>query len=358
MKKNLFKWMMALAVVASPMFFTSCGDDNDDNTQKNEEKKEMVIFTLSEGFSYNSQDALAVIKTVKTTMVTAMFSSVGQTFYPNEDILDKAIAIFIEAKDETKMLDALNVTYDKIKDTDMKGGYYMITLKKGTEVINTYVFGKDPDEGKVYIGFEKQQLNNQNFWIGNSAGKFTYTEEGVTITGTQSSYEGVAYWSGFAISGRKEKTYENLTPDQYNSAYGGTIHGDKFLVVYNPNATEGECITFDKPVKVQSMCCTNSAYAYSSMTKGDTYAKKFTKEDWFSCYITCFNENGDTISTTEVELAKKDVEKNKYLDYWHTVRIKAEKVKKITFSFDGSDKGEWGLNTPAYMCVDKIYLER
>ena len=99
-------------------------------------------------------------------------------------------------------------------------------------------------------------------------------------------------------------------------------------------------------MKVVGMHCTNAAYAYSSMTKGDNYAGgPFEKDDWFSAYITCLGERGDTISVTEVELAKKDVEgKDKIVDYWKTVR--------------GSRKGEWGLNTPAYMCVDKIVLER
>ena len=31
MTKKLFKWMMAFAIVASPMMFTACGDDEDNN---------------------------------------------------------------------------------------------------------------------------------------------------------------------------------------------------------------------------------------------------------------------------------------------------------------------------------------
>ena len=207
------------------------------------------------------------------------------------------------------------------------------------------------------IDFENQTLNSQNFWIGDGEGKFTYTESGVTITGTQGSYNGVPYWSGFAISGRTEKTYKDLTPDQYNSVPGGTIYGDKFLVVQG-SYNDYECMTFDQPMRVLGMHCTNSAYAYSSMTIGDDYAGgPFTKEDWFSAYITCIGEQGDTISTTEVELAKKDVEgEYKILNYWKTVRINAKNVKKITFSFDGSRKSNGYLNTPAYMCVDKLRI--
>jgi hypothetical protein len=364
MTKKLFKWMMAFAIVASPMVFTACGDDEDNNNGSSsgggQGQKEQIVYSFSH-YLVTGADSVGfktALATVKTTMFTAMYSSVGQTYDPTKASSD--LAIIIDAADEAKVLNILDATYAQIKDTDMKGGFYRLTMRENETTVKIFAFGKDPSENRVNIGFEDQALNAQNFWIGDSAGVYTYKESGVTVTATQGSYNGITFWSGFAISGRTENTYENLTPDQYNSVYGGTIYGNKFLVVqgsYNPDV---ECITFDKPTKVRGMYCTNSAYAYSSMTKGDDFAGgPFTKDDWFSAYITCLGERGDTISVTEVELAKKDVEgKDKIVDYWKTVRVNAENVKKITFSFDGSRKGEWGLNTPAYMCVDKIVLER
>ncbi len=269
-------------------------------------------------------------------------------------------AIAIAESDETKMLNELEATYARIKDTDLKGARYTMTLRKGATELGVYSFENNSSESRrANIDFENQTLNSQNFWIGDGEGQFTYTESGVTITGTQGSYNGVPYWSGFAISGRTENTYQNLTPDQYNSVPGGTTYGDKFLVVQGPY-NGYECMTFEQPMKVLGMHCTNSAYAYSSMTIGDDYAGgPFTKDDWFSAYITCIGEQGDTISTTEVVLAKKDAEgEDKILNYWRTVRINAENVKKISFSFDGSRKSNGYLNTPAYMCVDKIAVER
>lgn len=356
MTKNLFKWMMALAIVASPMVFTACGDDDDNTSTSGGEQKTQISYTVS-GSKLGSSSA---ISEVWNQMLIAMCQSVGQTFDSRLNI-GSAYAITIAEEDENKMLNALDAAYAQLKDTDLGGSYLKMTFSKNGVVVKTFEFGsQQQDDKKVSIGFENQQLNSDNYWVGDGQGMFSYTEEGVTVTGTFSVWDGgMTSWSGFAISGRKEKAFDNLTPDQYNSAYGGTIWGDKFLVVQAPY-NDYECLTFDQPVKVLSMYCTNSAYSYSSMTKGDSYAgDPFTVEDWFSGFITCFNENGDTISTTEVKLAEKDLDlKKKYLDYWHMVRINAENVKKIKFSFAGSRTGEWGLNTPSYMCVDKITVER
>ena len=30
------------------------------------------------------------------------------------------------------------------------------------------------------------------------------------------------------------------------------------------------------------------------------------------------------------------------------------KVNKIKIDFEGSDTGDWGLNTPAYLCIDNV----
>jgi len=356
MTKNLFKWMMALAIVATPMVFTACGDDD---TSSSSDDQKTVSYTVSEAYSgTTTAEAKAAVESVRTTLLTTMCSSVGQNYIPTA--LGMGYAIAIAESDETKMLNELEATYARIKDTDLKGARYTMTLRKGATELGVYSFENNSSESRrANIDFENQTLNSQNFWIGDGEGQFTYTESGVTITGTQGSYNGVPYWSGFAISGRTENTYQNLTPDQYNSVPGGTIYGDKFLVVQGPY-NGYECMTFDQPMKVLGLHCTNSAYAYSSMTIGDDHAGgPFTKDDWFSAYITCISEQGDTISTTEVELAKKDAEgEDKILNYWRTVRINAENVKKISFSFDGSRKSNGYLNTPAYMCVDKIAVER
>lgn len=41
---------------------------------------------------------------------------------------------------------------------------------------------------------------------------------------------------------------------------------------------------------------------------------------------------------------------------WSYWPINAEGVKTVKFNFTGSDTGDYGLNTPAYLCIDDIVL--
>lgn len=38
--------------------------------------------------------------------------------------------------------------------------------------------------------------------------------------------------------------------------------------------------------------------------------------------------------------------------------IKKQAVNRIEFDFEGSDSGAYGLNTPAYVCIDDIRISR
>ena len=361
MKKNLFKWMMAIAIVATPMVFTSCGSDDDDNNNpQTEENKNTLQLLVDEEFQYGSLDPQATAKTiedVRTTMLTAMFSSVGQTFDP---IYMVGTAILINPEDESKLMNALDATYARIKDTNLLDGYYAITVHKGKESGKTYKFGEKKNESLCdTITFENQALNAQKFWIGDAEGQYTYKEKCATVTATQTVWGTDTYWSGFAISGRTENTFDDQTPDQYNSLPGGAHNGNQFLVVQG-QYNDYECVEFNEPVKVWAVCVANSAYAYNSMKNGDNFVgAPFTSEDFLSCTITLFDEDGAVINTQDVELAKANkADEEKYLDSWKNIIFRIENVKKMTFSFKGSRNNNQGLLTPAYMCVDDIIVER
>lgn len=47
-----------------------------------------------------------------------------------------------------------------------------------------------------------------------------------------------------------------------------------------------------------------------------------------------------------------------YVTGWNTWTLeKLGKVNKIRFDFDGSDVGQWGLNTPTYACLDDFLIQ-
>jgi hypothetical protein len=359
MKKRFFNWMLALSLVATPMVFTSCGDDDDDTiAPPKTEDQGIQSFSVSLRIWEDGENGepLEDFKQAKKTVQTAMY----QAIYDATGMEYSILLILISEEQFSRMLKSLDATYEKLKDTNMYDGFYRFNISRDGVKVREYIFGKYYDVTLLTdtISFENQALNNEKFWIGDAEGKYTYTEKGLTVTGTQSLWNGKTYWSGFAISGRTENTFTNLTPDQYNTVLGGTQYGEKFLVVQNAYK-DYECITFEKPVKVKSMRCINSAYSYNSMVNGDSIAgEAFAREDWFSGYIICLGETGDTLSTTEVCLAYKNSMNSKYIDYWHTASVNTGHVKTIKFAFDGSRKNSMGLLTPAYMCVDRIIVRR
>jgi hypothetical protein len=351
--------MMAIAIVATPMVFTACGSDDDDNsnsqTSGSSEQEISYGMSITELSGDDKEGFKAAVATVQNAMFGDLYKAFGKT-YNSAGIISTSMITFIT--DESKALNTLDAAYAQVKDTDMKGGYLKLRFLKESNALRTYEFGSKPAENDT-ITFENQQLNDQNFWTGNGVGQYVYTEKGVTVTGTFSEWAGgYTSWSGFAISGRQENTFANLTPDQYNSVPGGGYYSKNFLVVYDA-FNDYECIEFPEPVYLTSFKCTNSAYAYNSMKNGDGMVTAFTNDDWFTCKVICLGANGDTLKVKEIELAAKGVSPRvKFYDEWTSAAIKQDGVKKVKFSFDSSQKNDGGSVVPSYMCIDNIMFRK
>ena len=231
--------------------------------------------------------------------------------------------------------------------------------------------GQADDE--LTISFENKTLNADGFWIGSDATEVaysyesygavysvynsTYAEDGLKLPITYTSYTSEwgngDYWSGFAISNRTKTTFANLTPDQYNSIVGKAHSGSNFCVI----TTYGEVITIDNPtgLTIKGLYYTNSAYAVNSILNGDAYSgPKFDASDWFTCTITGKHADGTTASV-DLSLAKNGT----YVSSWQFADLTSlGKVVELSFAFTGSRTGEYGLNTPAYICIDDITIAK
>ena len=117
-------------------------------------------------------------------------------------------------------------------------------------------------------------------------------------------------------------------------------------------------ITFKdgKAYKAKEVYVTNSTYAYLAIKDHDDgngeYAmvKEWTKNDKFTLTITGYNGREKTESV-EVVLA------NGYniITTWQQVDLtKLGEVTKIDFNLTSTDNGDWGMNTPAYFCLDQL----
>ena len=233
-----------------------------------------------------------------------------------------------------------------------------------------------PQPVKKVIGFENATLNADGFWTGEAKGNsysyeddwggktttFTdnaYVESGVSFPVTYNLYESAYgqsdYWSGMAISSRTATTFDpsTLTPDQYNNVTGKAHSGKNFCVVQ----TYGESIKLNGAT-VKGFWYTTSTYTINSILNGDNYAgAPFDNSDWFKCVLYPTPSEGDGGARFEIDLAKEGdyVKEWKYCDLSNVAAFK--NVKEISFGFEGSRSNDYGVLTPAYICIDDIEVE-
>lgn len=213
------------------------------------------------------------------------------------------------------------------------------------------------------ISFENATLNADGYWRGDETGtKFenwgadayacNYKEAGVSFPVNYTPAWGS--WSGYAISNRTATTYAMLNPDQFNNITGTAKSGKNFCIVQ----TYGENIEFDKAVTVKGFWYTNSAWTVDAILNGDGMTPgKFEASDWFRCVLYPTPAEGMGGARFELDLAKDGdyVKEWKYCDLSNVDAFK--NIKSISFGFEGTKKNDYGVTTPAYMCIDDIAIE-
>ncbi len=206
--------------------------------------------------------------------------------------------------------------------------------------------------------------------VAQNVATFENEEGGINLTETESAWQGAdapvdglnawtsgdytfktyvagTYYSEFTVSNQTANTSTGWA-EPYRSAKGGAYEGDNFAV-WNMNYYGVDKITFSERV-VPGFYVNNNAYAVTSMLNGDSYAKKFDETDWFVLY--CIGLKGaDVVDTIEVYLAKDGA----IMTEWTYVDLsELGEIDGMTFGMSSSDNGDFGMNTPAYFCMDNF----
>lgn len=165
------------------------------------------------------------------------------------------------------------------------------------------------------------------------------------------------FWSGFAMSTVTDSVTPGFANEYGVMAGSGADSSSVFALAYDSaNVYLSYVGSHQRPQSVE-LC--NSTWAYRDMESGSGFSKKFGEGDWFKVIIKGYRDNNNT-GAVEFYLADfRDGESIMIRD-WTTVDLKSLGIcDRISFTFDSSDKGEWGINTPVYVCVDnlKVALE-
>lgn len=210
------------------------------------------------------------------------------------------------------------------------------------------------------------ELNSDSVYYGseaNSTSNYTYVMYDDTVTTYNCQFRQGPFafsgtltpkwgsWTGFAISASKDTSFQSYMLGQFRNVVGGGYNSYNFGVVYGSS----DSISIDKGAQVQGLYLTNSAYAHHSFAVGDQFTKPFSADScFFKVTITGVKADGTTVSK-DITLADYANGAVRYISDWQWVDLTSfGEVRALKFSFDGSDKGAWGLNTPAYVCIDNL----
>lgn len=166
-----------------------------------------------------------------------------------------------------------------------------------------------------------------------------------------------ASW-GFGGGFTYTNTTDVSTPGYTNlSAITGKGQNGK---VYLTAATANEVrITNLQPATYQfkGAYITNTTYAYLAMRDGNdggsNLVKKFGVDDWFKLTATGYTASGSKVGAVDFYLAQGTdiVNTWKWFD-WSPIAT----ADYLLFTLSSTDNGEWGMNTPAYFCMDGVTL--
>ena len=225
------------------------------------------------------------------------------------------------------------------------------------------------------IGFEKVILSPETFNNG-ATGSGGFVENGVVFSNEYHLSNWGNYATGFSVSNKTDITTSGSV-NQY-SAFSGSGHNSPNYGVFTPDGT----ISFaGQGVDLDSFKITNTTYAAISMRDGDpqgafAFAKKFGSinnaqgtpdgtngNDYFRVWIVAHREDGSKIDSTVFYLADfrfSDDSKDYIVNSWKNVDLTflKETVYALSFKFESSDTGIYGINTPTYFAIDDLIISK
>lgn len=208
-------------------------------------------------------------------------------------------------------------------------------------------------------GFENLALPIDSFWNGSDLSG-SFSSGNATFQNDYNQQWGS--WSGFGYSTMRDSLtagylnqYSAITASGYNSSTYAIVSAyGNVRTVLTGNAS-GKLVS--------GFYVTNSTYAYLSMRDGDMFAKKFggtsgTDPDWFKLTVTAYRNGALKQSFVDVYLAdfrSADSTQDYILKNWQWVDlITLGEVDSLEFNLTSSDTGSFGMNTPAYFCLDNL----
>ena len=217
--------------------------------------------------------------------------------------------------------------------------------------------------------FEGFDLDEESYWNG-SDGSGGFTSGDIFFPNYWN--EDFESWSGFAVS----NITDNETPgyaNQYSAFTGGGYDGEEnYAVAYVSDPVTFENSFFFIPEGsedgdiLKEIVVTNNTYAATTIRDGDDFTDPFGGEDgddpdWFLLTLVGWLD-GEAKEDQAVEFYLADYrfddnDENYIVDTWETLSLEETgPVDSLEIRLSSSDVGEYGMNTPAYVCIGRVTM--
>ena len=175
--------------------------------------------------------------------------------------------------------------------------------------------------------------------------------------------EEYGYWGGFAHS----KVFETdakrgLFENQFAAYNSKAASGDGFLLYYYDSYNAPCDIVFKQEASMISLTSVKlnlSTYTYASITDEDinAYARAFDEGDYLKVVFSKVDAMGKTLGKgAECYVVDYRDGKRFVADNWQEFYLPGMVLAsdRVRVTIETSDVGEWGPNTPLYICMDDL----
>lgn len=170
-------------------------------------------------------------------------------------------------------------------------------------------------------------------------------------------------WTGWAISADTDTATPSFN-NQYSVISGSGVDGSNtYAVTFISGQSTIELTGNAAGGVVEGFYINNGTYPFLSMRDGDNFAKKFggaTGGDPDFLLLTIKKSldgqiGADSINFYLADYRDSDNTNDFILDEWTFVDLTSlGNVDELIFTISGTDIGQFGLNTPAYFCMDNL----
>lgn len=174
-------------------------------------------------------------------------------------------------------------------------------------------------------------------------------------------------WTGWAISSVTDNQTAGFG-NQYSAIPGkGFDQSDTYATSFVSGESQIKILDGLENRVAIGAYFTNATYAYLSMLEGDAFAKKFGGEtgddpDFFLMTIKKYldgNLSTDSINFYLADFRFEDNSQDYIINEWTYIDLRElGYVDSLSITLSSSDVGAFGMNTPAYFCMDNVTTEQ